>query len=117
MRDIESLRKRDLALGGSVDNAIVIDEHKILNEDGLRYRNEFVRHKILDAIGDLYLVGHSILGSYVGYKSGHGLNNQLVRELLKTESAWEEVVFDSVDAAPISYTPALDAPAREALAS
>jgi len=103
MSDIEALRKRDLALGGSLENAIVIDEYRVLNEDGLRYKNEFVRHKILDAIGDLYLLGHSLIGSFTGYKSGHALNNRLLRELLKNESAWEEVVFEDVEAAPISY--------------
>lgn len=103
MRDIEALRKRDLALGGSMDNAIVIDEYRVLNEDGLRYRDEFVRHKILDAIGDLYLLGHSLIGSFSGYKSGHALNNLLLREMLANASSHEEVVFEDVDAAPISY--------------
>lgn len=103
MSDIEALRKRDLALGGSMDNAIVIDEYRVLNEDGLRYKNEFVRHKILDAIGDLYLLGHSLIGAFSGYKSGHALNNRLLRELLVNKSAWEEVVFEDVDTAPISY--------------
>ena len=102
-RDIEALRKRDLALGGSLDNAIVIDEYRILNEDGLRYRDEFVRHKILDAIGDLYLLGHSLIGAFTGYKSGHALNNRLLRALLANESAMEEVVFEDVATAPISY--------------
>jgi len=103
MRDIEALRKRDLALGGSLDNAIVIDEYRVLNEDGLRYRDEFVRHKILDAIGDLYLLGHSLIGSFTGYRSGHALNNRLLRALLANESAMEEVVFENVETAPISY--------------
>ena len=101
--DIEALRKRDLALGGSLENAIVIDDYRVLNEDGLRYKDEFVRHKILDAIGDLYLLGHSLIGSFTGYKSGHALNNRLLRELLQQESAWEEVVFEDVGTAPISY--------------
>jgi len=104
MSDIEALRKRDSALGGSLENAIVIDDFRVLNEDGLRYKNEFVRHKILDAIGDLYLLGHSLIGSFSGYKSGHALNNRLLRELLLNEAAWEEVVFEDVDTAPISYT-------------
>ncbi len=104
MRDIEALRKRDLALGGSMENAIVIDDYRVLNEDGLRYKNEFVRHKILDAIGDLYLLGHSLIGAFSGYKSGHALNNKLLRELLVNEAAWEEVVFEDVNTAPISYT-------------
>lgn len=105
MRDIEALRKRDLVLGGSMENAIVIDDYRVLNEDGLRYKNEFVRHKILDAIGDLYLLGRSILGAFDGYKSGHALNNLLVRELLAQPQCWEEVVFegDSSEVAPISY--------------
>ncbi len=101
--DIEALRKRDLALGGSLENAIVIDDYRVLNEDGLRYKDEFVRHKILDAIGDLYLLGHSLIGSFTGYKSGHALNNRLLRELLQQQSAWEEVVFEDVETAPISY--------------
>ena len=103
MRDIEALRKKDLALGGSLENAIVVDDYRVLNEDGLRYRNEFVRHKILDAIGDMYMLGHSLIGSFTGYKSGHALNNKLLRELLSQQSAWEEVVFEDVEKAPISY--------------
>jgi len=103
MRDIEALRKRELALGGSLDNAVVLDDYRVLNEDGLRYRNEFVRHKILDAIGDLYLLGHSLIGAFDGYKSGHALNNKLLRALIKDESAWEQVTFDDVEKAPISF--------------
>ncbi len=103
MRDIEALRKRNLTLGGSMDNAIVLDEFRVLNEDGLRYEDEFVKHKILDAIGDLYLLGHSLIGAFRGFKSGHALNNQLLRALIADKSAWEEVTFDDVDAAPISY--------------
>lgn len=103
MRDIEQLRERRLALGGSLDNAIVVDEFRILNEDGLRYEDEFVRHKILDAIGDLYLLGRSLIGSFTGYKSGHALNNRLLRELLEDETAWEETTFDDERSAPISY--------------
>ena len=103
MKDIEALRKRNLALGGSLDNAIVVDDYRILNEDGLRYVDEFVKHKILDAIGDLYLLGHSLIGSFTGYKSGHALNNQLLRALLKAEDAWESVTFDDESEAPISY--------------
>lgn len=102
-RDIEYLREQNLALGGSMDNAIVVDDFKVLNEDGLRYDDEFVKHKILDAIGDLYLLGHSLIGAYRGVKSGHALNNQLLRELLKQEDAYERVVFDDVKSAPISY--------------
>jgi UDP-3-O-[3-hydroxymyristoyl] N-acetylglucosamine deacetylase len=94
MRDLEYMRERNLGLGGSMDNAIVLDEFRVLNEDGLRYTDEFVRHKILDAIGDLYLAGRPILGAYEGFKSGHALNNKLVRALLADVSAWEEVTFD-----------------------
>ncbi|MEF8833919.1 MAG: UDP-3-O-acyl-N-acetylglucosamine deacetylase [Halofilum sp. (in: g-proteobacteria)] len=103
MKDIEAMRARNLALGGSLDNAIVIDDYRVLNEDGLRYEDEFVKHKILDVIGDLYLLGHSLIGSFEGYKSGHALNNQLLRQLLADESAWEEVTFDDAATAPISY--------------
>lgn len=103
MHEIEYLRSQNLALGGSVDNAIVVDEYRILNEDGLRYEDEFVKHKILDAIGDLYLLGHSLIGEFKGYKSGHALNNMLLRELIRNEDCWEEVTFDEPDRAPISY--------------
>ena len=103
MQDVETLRGMGLARGGSLENAIVMDEYRILNPDGLRYENEFVRHKILDAIGDLYLVGHPLLASYVAHKSGHGLNNQLLRVLLAQPDAYEIVTFDSVDVAPGSY--------------
>ncbi|WP_141455693.1 UDP-3-O-acyl-N-acetylglucosamine deacetylase [Pseudoxanthomonas sp. z9] len=94
MRDLEYMRERNLGLGGSMDNAIVLDEFRVLNDDGLRYADEFVRHKILDAIGDLYLAGRPILGAYEGYKSGHALNNKLVRALLAQPEAWEEVTFE-----------------------
>jgi UDP-3-O-[3-hydroxymyristoyl] N-acetylglucosamine deacetylase len=109
MRDLEYMRERNLGLGGSMDNAIVLDEFRVLNDDGLRYADEFVRHKILDAIGDLYLAGRPILGAYEGYKSGHALNNKLVRALLADASAWEEVGFDEkAETAPVVYgTPAL----------
>lgn len=103
MRDIEMLRERNLVMGGSMDNAIVLDDYRILNEDGLRYEDEFVKHKILDAIGDLYLLGHSLVGAFYGYKSGHALNNQLLRTLLADREAWEEVTFEDNAAAPISY--------------
>jgi len=106
MRDIDMLRANNLALGGSVDNAIVVDDFKVLNEGGLRYDDEFVKHKVLDAVGDLYLLGKSIIGEFKGFKSGHYLNNQLLRELLHNEDAWELVTFEE-GAAPISYmTPA-----------
>ncbi|MDX1589412.1 MAG: UDP-3-O-acyl-N-acetylglucosamine deacetylase [Oleiphilaceae bacterium] len=103
MRDIEALRSMNLALGGSVDNAIVVDDYKILNEDGLRYDDEFVKHKVLDAIGDLYLLGNSLIGEFQGYKSGHDLNNKLLRQLIKEEDAWEVVTFEDEETAPISY--------------
>jgi UDP-3-O-[3-hydroxymyristoyl] N-acetylglucosamine deacetylase len=103
MKDIEMLRDRKLVLGGSMDNAIVLDDYRILNEDGLRYEDEFVKHKILDAIGDLYLLGHSLIGAFYGYKSGHQLNNQLLRTLLADRTAWEEVTFQDPAQAPISY--------------
>ena len=103
MRDIEMLRERNLVLGGSMDNAVVLDDYRVLNEDGLRYEDEFVKHKVLDAIGDLYLLGHSLIGAFSGYKSGHALNNQLLRALLADQSAWEEVSFEDQSVAPISY--------------
>ena len=104
MHDLEYMRERNLGLGGSMDNAIVLDEFRVLNEDGLRYADEFVRHKILDAVGDLYLVGHPIIGAFEGYKSGHALNNTLVRALLADAEAWELVSFtDSKAAPPVEY--------------
>ncbi len=103
MKDIEFLRENNLALGGSLDNAIVVDDDRILNEDGLRYADEFVKHKILDAIGDLYLLGHSLIGEFKGYKSGHSLNNKLLRALLDDKDAWEIVSFADDDNAPISF--------------
>jgi len=103
LRDIEMLRERELALGGSMDNAIVVDDYRILNEDGLRYEDEFVKHKILDAIGDLYLLGHSLIGSFSGCKSGHALNNKLLQTLLADKNAWEEVAFKEEGNVPISY--------------
>ena len=103
MKDIEMLKKNNLILGGSLDNAIVVDDNKILNEDGLRYADEFVKHKILDAIGDLYLLGHSLIGEFIGFKSGHDLNNKLLRALLNDKEAWEMVSFDNEADVPISY--------------
>jgi UDP-3-O-[3-hydroxymyristoyl] N-acetylglucosamine deacetylase len=103
MRDMEMLRDMNLAQGGSLDNAIVLDDYRVLNDDGLRYENEFVRHKILDAIGDLYLMGHSLVGEFSAFKSGHGLNNALLRELIRQEEAWEVVTFDDPQQSPISY--------------
>ena len=104
MRDFETLRSRNLALGGSLDNSIAVDDHRILNEDGLRCEDEFVKHKILDAIGDLYLLGHSLIGAFSGYKSGHALNNKLLRKLIAETDAWEEATFeDNEEAVPIFY--------------
>lgn len=103
LRDIEALRARNLTLGGTMDNAVVLDDYRVLNEDGLRYEDEFVKHKILDAIGDLYLLGHSLLGEFTGYKSGHGLNNKLLRALRADEKAFETVTFEKNRKAPISY--------------
>ena len=103
VRDLEFLRSHNLALGGSVDNAIVVDEDSVLNEDGLRYEDEFVKHKILDAIGDLYLLGNSLIGEFRGYKSGHALNNRLLRALIADKDAWEVVTFEDASTAPISY--------------
>jgi len=103
MRDLEMLRSRNLALGGTLDNAIVLDDAGVLNEDGLRYEDEFVKHKILDAIGDLYLLGNSLIGEFKGFKSGHALNNQLLRKLIEQTDAWEVVTFEDASTAPISY--------------
>jgi len=103
MRDLEMMRARNLALGGNLDNAIVLDDFRVLNEDGLRYEDEFVKHKILDAIGDLYLLGHSLIGEFSGFKSGHKLNNLLLRKLIADTSAWESVVFEKPADAPIAY--------------
>lgn len=108
LKDIEALRAQDLTLGGNMDNAIVLDDYRVLNEDGLRYEDEFVKHKVLDAIGDLYLLGNSLLGEFTGFKSGHSLNNQLLRALRADKDAWETVTFEDVSKAPISYrTPVL----------
>ena len=106
MHEIEYLRAQGLARGGSVDNAIVVDEFRILNQDGLRYEDEFVKHKVLDAIGDLYLLGHSLIGEFRAHKSGHALNNAVLRALLAQEDAWEMVTFEDAEKAPISYGPA-----------
>ncbi len=103
MQDFEQLRERNLIQGGSLDNAVVVDDYRILNDDGLRHEDEFVRHKILDAIGDLYLLGHSVIGEFVGYKSGHTENHALRRKLLAERDAWEIVTFDDVEKAPFSY--------------
>ncbi|RKZ78468.1 MAG: UDP-3-O-[3-hydroxymyristoyl] N-acetylglucosamine deacetylase, partial [Gammaproteobacteria bacterium] len=104
MKDIEKLRENNLALGGSIDNAIVVDDYRVVNEDGLRYEDEFVRHKVLDAIGDLYLLGHSLIGEFSGYKSGHEVNNKLLRKLLEQKDAWELVSFEDEKDAPILFS-------------
>lgn len=103
LKEIEYLRARSLALGGSLDNAVVVDEYRVLNEDGLRYHDEFVKHKVLDAIGDLYLLGRSLIGEFSGYKSGHALNNRLLRQLMADESAWDMVTYEDDAVAPISF--------------
>ena len=103
MRDVELLRQRNLILGGSLDNAVVVDDYRVLNEDGLRYQDECVKHKILDVIGDLYLLGHSLIGSFRGYKSGHELNNRLLALLLQQKDAWELVDFENEVNVPISF--------------
>ena len=100
MQDVETMRSQGLALGGSLENAIVMDEYRILNNDGLRYDDEFVKHKALDAIGDLYLLGHPLIGAFSGYKSGHALNNQLLRRVLQDAQAWEYVSFLQAAEAP-----------------
>ncbi len=103
LRDLETLRERDLTLGGSLDNAIVMDEYRVLNEDGLRFRDEFVRHKILDAVGDLYLLGCCLIGEFTGFKSGHYLNNCLLRAVLAEQASYEEVEFEDRQRSPVSY--------------
>ena len=100
MQDVEHMRSQGLALGGSLDNAIVMDEYRVLNADGLRYEDEFVKHKALDAIGDLYLLGHPVVGAYSAYKSGHALNNALLRHLMEDASSWEFVTFLNPEEAP-----------------
>jgi len=104
MHEIEYLRSKGLAQGGSMDNAIVVDEYRILNEDGLRYEDEFVKHKVLDAIGDLYLLGHSLLCEYHAHKSGHSLNNRALRLLIEQKDAWEYVTFEDEASAPIHFS-------------
>lgn len=101
MQDVETMRGQGLALGGSLDNAIVMDEYRVLNTDGLRYEDEFVKHKVLDAIGDLYLLGHPLIGAFAGHKSGHALNNQLLRRLLEDRKAWEFASFERAEDAPV----------------
>lgn len=103
MADFEKLQSMNLARGASLDNAIAIDDFRVLNEDGLRYENEFVKHKILDAVGDLYLLGSCLIGAFSGYKSGHALNNTILRKLIAEKEAWEFVTFEDEKTAPISY--------------
>jgi UDP-3-O-[3-hydroxymyristoyl] N-acetylglucosamine deacetylase len=102
MQDVETMRSQGLALGGSLENAIVMDEYRVLNADGLRYGDEFVKHKVLDAVGDLYLLGHPLLGAFSAHKSGHALNNKLLRALLADRTAWEMVSFERIEDAPAS---------------
>lgn len=113
-RDLEAMRRHNLGLGGSLDNAIVLDDSKVLNEEGLRSRDEIVKHKVLDAIGDLYLLGYGLIGEFSGYKSGHGLNNRLLRELLARPSAFQIVTFDSASDLPIAYADTRAEPEEEA---
>ncbi len=103
MGDLEALRAAGLARGGGLDNAIVLDEYRILNDDGLRYEDEFVKHKVLDAIGDLYLLGHPLIGAFSAHKSGHSLNNRLLRELVMDQEAWELITYNENDEAPIAF--------------
>lgn len=105
LSDFEQLRANNLSLGCSLDNVIVVDDYRVINEDGLRYQDEFVKHKILDAIGDLYLLGSSIIGAFSGYKSGHALNNQLLVALLADKNAWEVVTFDDPEKVPFNFIP------------
>lgn len=100
MQEVEYMRSQGLALGGNLDNAIVMDEYRVINPDGLRFDDEFAKHKVLDAIGDLYLLGHPLIGAFSGFKSGHALNNALIRAMLSDETAWEFVTFDKHEEAP-----------------
>ena len=102
-KDLETMRASGLALGGGLDNAVVMDDYKVLNADGLRYDDEFVKHKILDAMGDLYLIGRPLLASYSAFRSGHALNNKLLRELLSRQGAFEVVTFEDEKLAPVGF--------------
>jgi UDP-3-O-[3-hydroxymyristoyl] N-acetylglucosamine deacetylase len=113
MRDLETMRRHNLALGGSLDNAIVLDDSKVLNEEGLRYRDEFVKHKVLDAIGDLYLLGYGLVGEFSGFKSGHGLNNRLLRALLARPESFQIVTFGSAAELPFAYADMQEEPEEE----
>lgn len=103
LRDLEFMHANNLALGGSMENAVALDEFRVLNQEGLRYSDEFVKHKILDAVGDLYLAGHSIIGELKAFKSGHGLNNKLLNQLLQDKQSWEFVSFDETESSPIQF--------------
>lgn len=105
MQEVEALRNQGLALGGSLDNAIVMDEYRVLNNDGLRYDDELVKHKVLDAIGDLYVLGHPLIGAFSAFRSGHALNNRLLRALLADQSAWEFATFDHPEQVPAVFVP------------
>lgn len=109
LSEFEYLQANNLALGGSLDNVVVIDDYRVMNEDGLRYKNEFVKHKILDAIGDLFLLGHNLIGSFQGYKSGHALNNVLLQTLLAETQAWEIITFKDSKHVPVGIIPAIEA--------
>jgi UDP-3-O-[3-hydroxymyristoyl] N-acetylglucosamine deacetylase len=111
MREVETLRAMGLARGGSLDNAVVVDEYRILNSEGLRFEDEFVRHKVLDAIGDLYLLGHPLIGAFTAHKSGHALNNRLLRELMDDASAWEYATFERAEDAPRGFPQLFTQPA------
>jgi UDP-3-O-[3-hydroxymyristoyl] N-acetylglucosamine deacetylase len=111
LADFENLRRNNLGLGANLDNAVALDDFRVINEDGLRFEDEFVKHKILDAVGDLYLLGHNLIGAFYGYKSGHELNNQLLRALLADQEAWEIVSFTDPVSMPVSFIPALAAAA------
>lgn len=106
LTEFEHLQAQNLAQGCSLDNVVVVDDYRVVNEDGLRYNDEFVKHKMLDAIGDLYLAGYSIIGEFVGHKSGHAVNNAIVKKLLQTEDAWELITFNSAQEVPITFIPA-----------
>jgi UDP-3-O-[3-hydroxymyristoyl] N-acetylglucosamine deacetylase len=111
MQEVEWLRENGLAQGGGLDNAVVLDEYRVLNGDGLRYSDEFVKHKVLDAIGDLYLLGHPLLAAFTAHKSGHALNNALARELLANQDAWEIVTYEDQAKAPQAVSRWLALPA------
>jgi UDP-3-O-[3-hydroxymyristoyl] N-acetylglucosamine deacetylase len=108
LAEYEYIRKNNLALGVSLDNTIVLDDYKVINKDGLRYEDEFVKHKILDAVGDLYLLGHPMIGAFSGYKSGHTLNSRLLNKLLNDPDAWEVVTFEDSAKIPVSYAPVME---------